>query len=655
MWQFSFLYQNILFLFLCILPDNAQSLASDRRVYSSLLYDWGLLGPYPQQTFKSWSRTAPLLNFVRWDDSCDESGSTFLSPRGHMVSAPGPLIIDSRGELVWAEDKYGQAMDFKVQEYRGRNYLTFWTGSDTGTFGTGSYVMLDSSYQEYKTVKPANGLSGDLHEFEITRNGGTALMTIYDPTPANLSAFGIVGQQGWIYDSVFQEIDIETGALIFEWRASQHYDIPDTFHTIEAEGRRPDSSGRKVSHIGESPETAWDFFHINSVTKDEETGNYYVSSRYMHTVTCISPQGDILWILGGKRNQFTDLSKGKATNFSFQHHVRMHENNTVVTLFDNGKYDSLSKNAEYSRGIVISLDVDKMTASLVREYVHPDHRLVGSQGSIQLLGESRDHHALVGWGYVPAYTEFDARGEILCDVHLAPSIFWAFGWVKSYRAFRSSSWVGKPSAPPDVYLRPRDGKVYVSWNGATEVQTWVLQGRADTEAEMQAGLNATAENDSYRDLTSLKKSKFETSFQLATDMPRYLRIAALDRQGHVLGFTEVVDRQIGTAPSDVVGSHFIISTYCAIVVVLCLSWYLWRTLTSTRKSVPGTQDKGRNPVKHLWHRHPQSSIITGGKPDLEKDLETMPLQTGWDGDKEVDQDTCKQSNDQGVEDGEERY
>jgi len=299
--------------------------------------------------------------------------------------------------------------------------LTFWIGSDTGTFGTGKYVMLDQSYQVYKTISATNDLDGDLHEFKITENG-TALMTVYKGTTADLTAFGIASQ-GWIYDSIFQEIDIETGELLFEWRASEHYRIEDTFHTIEAEARRPDSSDRTDSAIGMESKSAWDFFHINSVDKDTQ-GNYYISSRYMHSITCISPSGEIVWILGGKQNQFTDLSNGAATNFKFQHHARVHENN-ILTIFDNGKYDARSDNAEYSRGLLVRLDLANMTATVLQEYVHPDRVLVGSQGSVQLLPDSR--HAVVGWGYVPAFTEFDTDGSVLCDVHIAPSIVWNLG------------------------------------------------------------------------------------------------------------------------------------------------------------------------------------------------------------------------------------
>lgn len=464
-----------------------------------------------------------------------------------MVSQPGPMIFDAEGELVWMEDTYGQALDVKVQSYRGEQYLTFWTGVDSGTFGTGRYIMLDPSYQVYKTVTPANDLEGDLHEFEFTDNG-TALVTSYHATTADLTPFGIASP-GWVYDSIFQEIDVETGVLIFEWRASEHYDIMDTF------ARRPDSSDRDDRAIGRERKSAWDFFHINSIDKDSQ-GNYYVSSRYMHSITCIGPAGDILWVLGGKRNQFRDTSDGKATDFKFQHHARIHENNTL-TIFDNGKYDSKSDNAEYSRGIQVQLDLEKMTATLVGEYVHPSKILVGSQGSVQLLPDSG--HAVVGWGYVPAFTEFDSDGSVLCDVHIAPSITWKLGWVKNYRASRTSSWVGKPATQPDVYLRPREGKVYVSWNGATEVSRWLLQGREGQ------GIHV--------DLVSVQKKGFESHIEITNDMPTFVRVVALDKQGNSLGLSEELDRTVGNAPSEV---FKIVGVGVFIVSTVFLAWVLRR-------------------------------------------------------------------------------
>lgn len=67
-------------------------------------------------------------------------------------------------------------------------------------------------------ISPVGNMDGDLHDFVITAND-TALVTIYDPIPADLSSVG-GPELGWLYDGVFQEIDIATGKLLFEWRAS---------------------------------------------------------------------------------------------------------------------------------------------------------------------------------------------------------------------------------------------------------------------------------------------------------------------------------------------------------------------------------------------------------------------------------------------------
>jgi hypothetical protein len=48
----------------------------------------------------------------------------------------------------------------------------------------------------------------------------------------------------------------------------------------------------------------WDFYHINTVDKDP-AGNYLVSGRLTRSIIyIIGTSGDIIWRLGGKRNDF---------------------------------------------------------------------------------------------------------------------------------------------------------------------------------------------------------------------------------------------------------------------------------------------------------------------------------------------------------------
>lgn len=398
-----------------------------------------------------------------------------------------------------------------------------------------------------RIIKPAGKLLGDLHEFTVTE-AGTALVTIYgEPELADLSALGRA-QPGWIKDSLFQEIDLETGELIFEWRASDYYNVHDTMAPIG-----------KYGHIKDN---AFDYFHINSIDIDD-MGNYYISSRYMQTITCISPYGVVLWKLGGRHNDFTDLSGGAATNFSWQHHMRWHPGNRI-TLFDNGAFNWLPT-AKHSRGLYIQLDVHKMTAELIQDFVKPGV-LAHSQGSVQLLPETGN--VFIGWGHSSAYTEFADNGGILCDVHYGPSAFFGLGWAKSYRAFKAH-WVGQPRTVPEIALR--DGAVYVSWNGATEVARWRLE-------------TSDSWNGTFTKLQQTTKDGFETRIALTSDVvrhsrdrtipqQRYYRISALDKYDQHLATSKTVDSATGHVV-DVMESEPAIldnvSVLTAAIVVFCL-------------------------------------------------------------------------------------
>ena len=123
-----------------------EAYSSDRPLHieRSYWYDWGWHGGYPRVSYESFGADSPFLNIIKQDDRCDD-GYTFIAPRGMYVEAPAPVILDNNGNLVWTETKWGQAMDFEVQKYQGKDYITFWHGTGNGTFGTGSYLMVSAT------------------------------------------------------------------------------------------------------------------------------------------------------------------------------------------------------------------------------------------------------------------------------------------------------------------------------------------------------------------------------------------------------------------------------------------------------------------------------------------------------------------------------
>lgn len=390
-----------------------------------------------------------------------------------------------------------------------------------------------------------------MHEFEISHDD-TALFTVYQTIPMNLSAAG-GPERGWVLDSLFQEVDIATGELLFEWRASEHVPIADTMLDL-------------AENSAATPTDALDFFHINSVDKDRD-GNYIVSGRHTHSVLCIDGiTGTTVWTLGGASSSFRDLSGGRATDFTWQHHARIVGNGTATTastadpeattttllsLFDNGKSEGTAYIGAYSRGMLVELDTTTMTAHLVQEFADPSRsRLAQSQGSAQTLlpppnsnsdsGSDSQPRMLVSYGFLPTFTEFAADGAVLCDVHFAPRLISPFGLVTSYRAHKAAAWTGLPTAPPAVFLRPSERMLYASWHGATEVARWALEG-ADWDG-------VVAGEGEWARVFDKRKDAFEVAFAVKEDMPPYLRVAALDKNGVVLGRTEVLHRDYGNAP-----------------------------------------------------------------------------------------------------------
>lgn len=451
-------------------------LSFSKPFINSILFDGGYIGAYPHDSFHSTDLVAPQLNYLQHHPSCDD-GLILFSPRSHSVPYNGPAITNGAGELVWTEKKYGTVDNLQIQTYKGQRYLTFWAGTHTPNDWPGKYYLLDSSYEVKHIISPVGFKYGDLHDFKILE-GGTALLTIDEDFRGDLSALD-GPKNGWLRDSGFQEIDLETRELIFEWRASEHYTPSETF--------------RPLKGYGKSQDDPFEYFHINSVVRYED-GNYLISSRFFWEVALVNGRdGSIFWRLGGRNSSFADLSNGAASNFSWQHDARLHGTDLedpsgesiIVSLFDNAIFEHDKPTGDEARGLLIFLDLRAMTAKLIQEFRNPLGTLANAMGSMQVLrsedGPVRDSNVLVGWGYGGGWTEYKANGDVLCDTHYAAYSFWNFGWATSYRVFKydADAWIGVPKQRPAIVAGTSTDDtdtVYASWNGATEVRRWKLQG-----------------------------------------------------------------------------------------------------------------------------------------------------------------------------------
>src|SRR5829696_2007346 len=329
-------------------------------------------------------------------------GYIFVAPEEGDARQGGSMIFDDRGEVVWfrpLQGRYGRAHDLKVQRYRGKSVLTWMDGVN-------EYVIFDHSYREIARLSAGNGYYGDHHEFLISPQD-TALILIYNAVPWDLSSIGGL-KNDRVWQVVIQELDIESGEVLFEWHSIEHVGLDETYATVSQDGR-----------------PGLDYFHANSIEVDHDN-NLLVSARQTFTVYKIDRNtGEIIWRLGGKNS---DFEMGPGTRFAFQHDARRQRDGTI-SIFDNGT---------------------TVFHSNVPEAVE------GSRGNV-----------LVGWGRALHFSEFSKDGELLFDARLPPHSrsyrYFRFPW--------SGHPTDRPAAVAER-TSEEELEVYASWNGATEVSSW---------------------------------------------------------------------------------------------------------------------------------------------------------------------------------------
>jgi hypothetical protein len=409
------------------------------------------------------------------------------------VGPGGPMIVDGGGNLVWFRQlaQPDVAANLRLQRFRGRQVLTWWEGTVTpAAFGVGGGVIANHSYNVVRVVHAGNGYPMDLHEFELTRDGD-ALFTVYSPILVHLPGTPD-GALSPLLDSIVQEVDVNTGLVVWEWHSYGH--IP-----LETSQATPQNSA------------SYDAFHINAV-QALKGDRVLISARDTSGIYNVDrASGRVLWTLGGKG---TDFRFGPGALFNLQHDARMLKNGRI-SMFDDGAGPPMFE--PFSRGLILQLNHRRHRATLVRQFARSTSTSAQSEGSLQRLPGG---NVFVGFGSEPFFSEFSSRGKLLFDASLPQD-------DGTYRTYRFP-WKATPKTSPAIVAQrtgPTAVSVYSSWNGATDVARWqVLAGRG-------AG--------SLSRVAKVRKLSFETRVDLSTSATVFA-VRALDSQGRVIGRSAAV-------------------------------------------------------------------------------------------------------------------
>ncbi len=395
------------------------------------------------------------------------------------VGFRGAAIYDNDGELVWRAE--GDYMALAPLTFRGRPALS--------VYSSGRFVVLDSSYTQIASFTMDGHLT-DMHDFVMSPDGSRVLLLAYAEQSVDLSGQGGPAE-AMVTGALLQEQDVATGRVTFEWNSFDH--IPLSESEVDLDGQFAD------------------YLHVNSLAYDAD-GTLLMSGRHTCTVYKIDrSSGEIVWRFGGRRSDFAFADAADMP--SFQHDARRLSDGRL-SLFDNGN----SRDPQYSRGAVYTLDERRMTARL-DEDLQPAEPLFGeAMGSNQ---ETPDGSRLVSYGTSSAMVEFRDDEPVFTASFEEGTI--------TYRTIRAD-WKGMPATPPDVAWTEPDAAgrrtFHLSWNGATEVRHWRIEARVPRRG--------------FVPLETVRRAGFETTATVRA--PRdaaAFRIRALDRRGHVLATREV--------------------------------------------------------------------------------------------------------------------
>ncbi|KAJ5225624.1 hypothetical protein N7468_006849 [Penicillium chermesinum] len=478
-------------------------------------------------------KTLPDVRAVKFDIQYEDRDSLapgywFVSPYLHMdTDEPhtlyeqyqiGPHIYDQEGRLVWTGTSFfdnRNTFDFKVVQSLGEEphlSLIRQYSHDAEEDGDRGYGVILNNHYEITHMLPLREDLGwfDIHEFNVLKNGETALVTNYLSQEITLEAYGRPTETTWLEYGGFSEIDLKTAEILYHWNSFVEIPLTESVHY------------NPTSMVEALP--GWDYVHINSVDKNDN-GDYLISMRFTNTIYLISAQsGSIMWRLGGLAGNTSDFIQD--FTFSKQHDAKFISSEGtrhVISILNNAS-DEEFQSEDVSSALIVEIEAgtEPKTAHILHRYERPDKSLTRLRGNSQVLPNKNMFACWSKGGYISEYAE---DGRLLMSAQFTSPRY------SNYRAYKFE-FTGRPNTPPDlvasVYGTDEANMVttvYVSWNGATDIAEWQFYAQA-------------SEFDERVPIGRIAKTDFETMF-IAKGFMDWISVEAVDASGAVLGTSDI--------------------------------------------------------------------------------------------------------------------
>lgn len=203
--------------------------------------------------------------------------------------------------------------------------------------------------------------------------------------------------------------------------------------------------------------------------------------------------------------------------FSWQHDARIYNENDdslLLSVFNNAATRSAEDNQ--TTGLAIDVDLKNMKIAPLLTLADPAQPLISrTQGSFQFLGDPEARHVFIGYGSEPHVKEYDQDGNVILTAQFGG------GKAQCYRAFKFP-WHATPYYDPEIVVKhptTYTTDVYMSWNGATDYDNWVVMSVPSPDSTYDQGTV----------LVTHERTGFETHAVFENTNAQY--IMAVARQG----------------------------------------------------------------------------------------------------------------------------
>ena len=339
---------------------NVEKIDSDEKIKISIKYDGET--EYHEYYLNTYSTSFPGYDV---EANSPYEGEYYLTT--HNEEQNYVFKLDNDGNLIFYKAVESNPFDFKkivTEDNKIRyGYLVVDNSSDriSGVgYSPTRLVIMDENYNEINSIKLSEyegieeGEALENHDFMYIDDNHYILSSYQVVTPDNIPEELTNGNEVQVVAQVLQEV--KDNEVIWQWVSTDY----EEFYYMSEE----------YNTFSEESDTPLDYIHFNAITIDPSDNNFICSFRNTDSVVKLDREsGDIIWILGGKYDEF-GLTEEQL--FSRQHHVRVTDEG-YLTIYDNGVEN------EDSRAIKIKIDEKNKTVTDFKEYdVNQFYKYTGS-------------------------------------------------------------------------------------------------------------------------------------------------------------------------------------------------------------------------------------------------------------------------------------